>query len=165
MACGGPAEEPAEPAGPALESPAAGIRLLSIPEPFELATDDPAGPVLTVPESAGGGTVRITLSGEHPDGLNIIEAAKQEMADFEAMQNGESFGQTKLMAPIGLTYMLRGRYASGGTPSEELRAMVAHPWGNRLLTLSYVYPLGDDTQQRGEQLMALLGEIEALDPS
>lgn len=165
MACGGPAEEPAEPAGPALESPVAGIRLLSIPEPFELATNDPAGPVLTVPESAGGGTVRITLSEEHPDGLNIVEAAKQEMADFEAMPDGESFGQTKLMAPIGLTYMLRGRYTSGDAPTEELRAMVAHPWGNRLLTVSYVYPLGDDTQQRGEQLMALLGEIEALDPS
>lgn len=161
-ACGPGTQEAAEPGGPALESRAAGIRLVSIPAPFVLASNDPPGPVLTVPEAEGGGTVRITLSGEHSGGLNIIEAAQQEMTNFEAMPDGESFGQTKLVAPIGLTYMLRGRYTADGGSSEELRAMVAHPWGNRLLTVSYAYPVGDDTKERGGQLMALLGEIEVL---
>lgn len=160
--CAPGTDEAQEPGAAAIENEAVGVRLLAVPEPFELVSDDADGVVLEVVDRAAGGTVRITLSEVYEGGLNIVEAVKTGLAEFQAMPDGESFGQTQLMAPIGLTYMLRGRYTAEGTPTEALRAIVAHPWGNRLLTVAYTYPRGDDTKERGEQLMGLLGEIEAL---
>ena len=158
------APEPAEPPpAESVESVSAGIRISALPIAFEVAANDPDTLRLTAPSLAGPNGVTITLSDEYPGGLNIFDAVKQEMANFEALPEGRSFGQTQLVAPIGLTYMARGRYQRDGAQVEELKAMLAHPWGNRLLTVAYAYPAGTDTSERGAQLMELLGEMEAME--
>ena len=158
------AEPPSEPAVPeSVESAAAGVRIAALSEGFEVAANDAAGLRLTVASEAGDGTLTVTMSDEYEQGLNIIDAVETQMAAFEARPEGRSLGQTKMVAPIGLTYMARGRYLVEGTEVEELRAMLAHPRGNRLLTVSYVYPAGAETSERGAQLMEVLGEMEALD--
>lgn len=164
FACGAPSDEPVEPVDTSVESAAAGIRILAVPEPFVVEANDGNGLLLTTPSLPGSGSVMITMSDEYPTGLNIIEAVTEELANFEALPEGASFGQTQLVAPIGTIYMARGRYLSGETETEELKAMLAHPWGNRLLSFAYSYPAGEDTAERGGQLMELLGEVEPLDP-
>jgi len=144
-----------------VEVASAGVSVGALPGLFSVAVNDAERFELDVP-SLPGSRVRITLSDDHPSGLNIVEAVRQELAAFETLPDGVSFGQTQLVAPIGLTYMVRGRYAADDGAVEELRALVAHPWGNRLLTLAYRYPASDDTSERGGQLMELLGELEAL---
>jgi hypothetical protein len=139
---------------------AAGVRVAMLPEGFEVVSNGEAG--LTLSASPSGG-VEITLGDVVEGGLNIVETLNAELAAFEALPDGESFGHTQIVAPIGLTYLVRGRYAADGGTTEELRALVAHPWGNRLLTVAYRYPLGEDTVDRGNRLMELLGEIEPLD--
>lgn len=161
-ACPG-AEPPAdEPAAEPVESAAAGVRIAALPAVFEVESNDASGLALGAPSLPGPSDLTITLSDEYEQGLDIIDAVEQALAGFEARPAGRSFGQTQLISPLGHAYMPRGRYEIDGRPVEELRALLAHPWGNRLLTLSYVYPAGDDTSERGEQLMELLGEMEAL---
>jgi hypothetical protein len=156
-----PAPEPA--VAESVESAAAGVRVAALPEGVRVAANDAGGLRLTVASENGDGTMTVTSSDVYATGLNIIDAVEAEMAAFEARPEGRSFGQTKMVAPIGLTYMARGRYLAEGAEVEELRALLAHPWGNRLLTLSYVYPAGTDTSERGALLMEVLGEMEALD--
>lgn len=159
------AEPPAtEPEPVSVESSAAGIRIAALPEAFAVSTNDSDGLGLGAASMPGPSSVSVTLSEEYQDGLNIVEAVQLVLDDFAARPAGESFGQTQLVAPIGLAYMARGRYEIDGAAVEELRAMLAHPWGNRLLSVAYTYPAGSDSSERGAQLMELLGEIEPLDP-
>ncbi len=146
-----------------IESEAAGIGIAALPADFTVTSNDAEGLRLAVASEAGAGEMTVVTSEVYQEGLNIIDAVEIEMANFEGKPEGRSFGQTKMVAPMGLTYMARGRYLSDGAEVEELRAMLAHPWGNRLLTLSYVYPAGEDTSERGAQLMELLGEVVALE--
>jgi hypothetical protein len=101
----------------------------------------------------------VTLGEVVGAGINIFETVEEQLTSFTELPEGASFGQTQLMAEIGLAFMLRGRYQVAGNPVEELRIILVHPVGNRLLTASYIYPLGDDTSERGQQLMELLGEM------
>lgn len=158
------AEETPEPApAESVESVSAGVRITALPDVFDVAGNDSDALRLTASSLPGPNSVTITLSDEYPSGLNILDAVKQEMSNFEALPEGRSFGQTQLVAPIGLTYMARGRYERDGAQVEELKAMLAHPWGNRLLAVAYAYPAGTDTSERGAQLMELLGEMEAIE--
>jgi hypothetical protein len=141
---------------------AAGVSIALLPEGFAVVTNDPKRFEMAA-DPATGGSVSIVLGETEPSGVNIVEAVKSEIAAFEALPDGQSFGQNQLIAPIGLTYVVRGRYTAAAGTTEELRALVVHTWGNRLLTVVYGYPLGDDTSERAAQLMELLGEIEPLD--
>lgn len=139
----------------------AGVRIAELPESFEVtANDTERFELAALPPTEG--SVVFTLGDTQAGGVNIVETVKAELAAFASLPDGQSFGQTQLVAPIGLTYMARGRYSRDDVSMEELKALVVHPWGNRLLSVEYVYPAGEDTSDRGAQLMELLGEIEAL---
>ena len=157
-------EPAAAPPSQTVESVAAGVRIAALPTVFEIASNGPDELVLTAPTSATPNSLTVTLSDVYPGGLNIIDAVEQALDGFRDLPAGQSFGQTQLVAPIGLTYMARGRYEVDGVGVEELKAMLAHPWGNRLLTIAYAYPAGTDTSDRAAQLMELLGEMEPLPP-
>jgi hypothetical protein len=163
FACGAPTEETLEPVDKSIESTAAGIRIVTLPDPFVVEANDDNGLLLRTPTLPGSGSVLITMSDVYPTGLNIIKVVTEELSNFEALPEGTSFGQNQLIAPIGTVYVARGRYLSGETQIEELKAMLAHPWGNRLLTLAYTYPATEDTAERPGHLMDLLGEVEPLD--
>lgn len=164
-ACGeGEAPRVAEVERAGFTATSAGVRLSTLPGAFEVVVNDDERLELTVPALQGPSTIFITLGALEAGGLNIVERVKEELARFDARPEGQSFGQTKLVAPMGLTYMVRGRYRQDDVTFEELRALLVHPWGNRLLRLVYRYPAADDSSERGRQLMELLGEMEALEP-
>jgi hypothetical protein len=162
-ACSSEPAAPPAPADTSLEAPAVMLRLGATPEVFELDTNDAAGLAFTAPSLAGPSMVTVTLGDVVDGGINIFEQVEEQLASFTELPEGASYGQTQLVAPIGLTFMLRGRYQDEGRAVEELRAILVHPAGNRLLTASYRYPVGDDTSERGQQLMELLGEMEPLE--
>ena len=162
-ACGSEPAAPPAAADTSLTAPSVLLRLTATPEVFELAANDAERLEFTAPSLAGPSTMTITLGDPETGGLNILEHLEQQLASFRELPEGVSFGQTQLVAPIGLTFMLRGRYREAEREVEELRAILVHPASNRLLTISYRYPAGEDTAERGRQLMELLGEMEPLE--
>jgi hypothetical protein len=147
------------------DAPSALLHLAATPEAFEVETNDAETLTLTAPGLPGPSTVTVTLGELVEGGINIYEAVEEQLASFTELPEGASFGQTQLMADLGLAFMLRGRYQIEGNPVEELRIVLVHPVGNRLLSAGYVYPLGDDTSERGQQLMELFGEMSSLEPA
>ena len=164
-ACSTEPEVAPPPGDTSFEAPSALLRFTGTPEVFEIAINDAESLTLTAPGLPGPSTVNVTLGETVAGGINIFETVEEHLASFTELPEGASFGQTQLVAPIGLTFMLRGRYLVEGIQVEELRAILVHPAGNRLLTASYSYPVGDDTSERGQQLMELLGEMESLEPA
>lgn len=163
-ACASETEAPAAPADTSFDAPSALVHVAATPEVFAVETNDAESLRLSAPGLPGPSEVNVTLGEVVAGGINIFEAVEEQMATFTEMPEGASFGQTQLVADIGLTFMLRGRYLVEGNQAEELRMILVHPAGNRLLTISYVYPLGEDTAERGQQLMELLGEMSSLEP-
>jgi len=166
LAFGACASEPAAPPTPAdtsITAPSVLLRLAAIPEVFELAANDAEQLEFTAPSLPGPSTMTITLGDPEPGGLNILEHLEQQLDRFSELPEGVSFGWKQLSAPLGLTFLVRGRYQEGGREIEEFRAILVHPAGNRLLTMSYRYPASEDTVERGLQLMELLGEMEPLE--
>ena len=162
-ACASEPETPPVAADTSLSAPAILLHLTAVPAVFEVETNDEEGLSLSAASLPGPSSVGITLGEYEPGGINIFERVEEQLASFTELPGGSSFGQTQLVAPIGLTFMLRGRYTDGDQELEELRAILVHPAGNRLLTASYSYPVGDDTTERGQQLMELLGEMEPIE--
>ena len=163
-ACGSEPIAPPVSTDTSLVAPSARVRLATTPEIFEVAANDAERLEFTAPSLPGPSRVTITLGEIETAGINIFERVEQQLASFNELPSGSSFGQTQLVAPIGLIFMLRGRFEEDDREVEELRAILVHPVGNRLLTISYRYPAGNDTAERGQQLMELLGEIEDLKP-
>jgi hypothetical protein len=78
------------------------------------------------------------------------------------MPGGSYLGNRELVTPIGAAFTARARYQADGREVEETKVFAVHPAGDRLLIVSYVYPAGGDSQERVQQLLLLLGEIEGL---
>jgi hypothetical protein len=164
-ACSSAPEAPPAPGDTSFDAPAVLLHLATTPEVFEVETNDAETLTMTAPGLPGPSTVTVTLGELVEGGINIYEAVEEQLASFTELPEGASFGQTQLMADLGLAFMLRGRYQVEGNPVEELRIILVHPVGNRLLSAAYVYPLGDDTSERGQQLMELFGEMSSLAPA
>lgn len=163
-ACGSEPIAPPVPTDTSLVAPSALVRLATTPEVFEVTANDAEQLEFSAPSLPGPSRVTISLGDTEATGINIFERVEQQLASFTELPSGSSFGQTQLVAPIGLIFMLRGRFEEDDREIEELRAILVHPVGNRLLTISYQYPAENDTAERGQQLMELLGEIEELKP-
>lgn len=161
-----PTPEAAPEAGPRVENAALGIALGSIPVPFELRHGEADTLVLArVLDEGGEGLVLIAAGPVETGGINLVEVAKQRNADFAALEGGESFGNRELGTQIGPAFTARGSYDSDGSRVEETWIFTLHPGENRLLRLSYRYPAGGDSGGRVNELMELLGEVEALAPA
>lgn len=160
-ACAERAEETPAAAVRRVESPALGIAIADLPADFEVADD--AGETLRLDAThPTGGSVEVTV-GEPENGLNLQAEVVRRGDAFRAMPGGEYNGSRELGTPFGPAYYSRGSYdtADGGR-EEQTWIYALHPSGeSRLLTLAYSYPAGEG-QSRVNELLGLLGEIEAL---
>jgi hypothetical protein len=132
------------PAGLSLRDNGADIRLV----PDGSASDDPS-------------ELRIEVGPPSDFGIDPVQLANDQQASFGEAAGGEYFGAQKLVTPLGPATYARGRFdAEDGSRIEETRAYAVHPAANRLVTVTYRYPAGDDSRERVAQLLELLGEIE-----
>lgn len=166
--CGGePATELQAPQR--VESPGLGIALAALPRGFVLESDGEGGIVLGRHPELPPGTVTIEATEAQQAGVNLVVAVNDQKTRIESLPEGKFQGQTELAGPTGRAYLTRGRYLEpAGTRVEELRIFTLHPEYpavNRMLTLTYVYPAAGDSTERAEQIMEVLGEVEALTPA
>lgn len=161
LACGGEAPPPV-PESVRVEHADLGLAIAALPEPFEAVETSGDALVLTAPGENGAGTVTITV-GTPRRNPNLVEAAKVGKEELEAAPDGEFFGHRSLGGSLGNIYTARGAYTrADGTRVEEVLAYALHPLEqNRILKIRYTYPPGE-SQERVNQLLYLLGEIEGL---
>jgi hypothetical protein len=162
LALTGCASEPPAPAAAPerVESPELGVVIAALPAAFEVAEN--AGETLSLTaREVDGGSVEITIGPLQMSGINLIEVVKQKRAEFEA--DGLYFGNRELMTPTGPAFTTRGQVTENGNPVEITSVYSLPPDGSdRLMTVTYRYPGGGDSQARVGELLELLGEIEAL---
>ncbi len=154
-ACQEPEPEGPPPAEP-FENAALAIGSEGLGDSWALVSNEDQELVLS---DGGDGVLTISM-GEATSSPNIVEAVRGKLADFDAMEGGESFGNQQLQAPIGLVYTARGRYPGESGTTEEFWAYCVHPLGGRLLEMLYTYPAGDDSQTRAQNLINLFGYLE-----
>lgn len=148
-------------AGDEVANSALSITIAPLPEPFEVLDNEGETLRLAVDGEAARGLVELHLGAPQPQGINLVDEATGRRAYFESLPGGEFLGNQEIVAPIGSVYTARGRYDGDSGPVEELWSMTVPPGDDRLLTLVYRYPAGDDSQQRAQQLLELLGNLAA----
>jgi hypothetical protein len=132
--------------------------------PAGLALRDNGADIRLVPGDADAGDpseLRIEVGPDSNFGIDPVQLANDQQASF-VESGGEFFGAQKLVTPLGPATYARGRFdGEDGSRIEETRAYAVHPTANRLVTLTYRYPAGEDSRERVAQLLEVLGEIEA----
>jgi hypothetical protein len=156
-ACAKPLPEPVA-VDSRVERPAIGLALASTPEPFALASEAADRIDLTAP---GPARLSIVIGPEQRAGINLIDHIKERKSWFEQAEGGSYLGNRELMTQIGSAFTARGTYAAPEGAVEETWVYAIHPSANRLLTVTYTYPT-DESQERVQQLIAALGEIEGI---
>ncbi len=160
---GARASDPAAPPGAErTENPELGLAIAAMPEAFQVAENQGETLKLAAPDVEGG-NVEITIGPLELGGINLVEVVKNRKAEIEA-EGGLYFGNRELMTPYGAAYTTRGQVTGpDGGPVEVTAVYSLHPDGSdRLMTVTYRYPGGGDSQARVGELLELLGEIEAL---
>ena len=138
--------------------------------PLGLALRSNGADLRLAPASAEGsplaGEIRIMADPPSDYGIDVVTIANDQQAAFLAAPRGEFFGAQKLVTPLGEATYARGRFdAEDGSRVEEARAFAVHPAANRLVTVTYRYPAGEDSRERVAVLLEVLGEIEARTPT
>lgn len=156
------AKAPAPPPEPVrAENAELGIAIAAVPEVFSVVTASGPTIELATPGETGTGRALITAGPTEGFGINLINAVKERKAWFESTEGGEYFGNRELGTPNGTAFTARGAYDGESGRVEETWVYTVHPMANRLLTLTYTYPVGQ-SQERVQHLLELLGEIEGL---
>ncbi len=157
-ACGSGTSTPA--ATERIENTELGLAIAGLPAAFEVAENAGETLHLGVPDVDGAG-VEITIGPLEMGGINLVEVVKERRAAMEA--EGLYYGNRELMTPTGPAYTTRGQITGPDGPVEVTAVYSLHPDGSdRLMTVTYRYPGGGDSQARVNELLELLGEIEAL---
>jgi len=138
------------------------ITLLTLPETLTLAANSGAELAL-VPADGRPGRLTFGVTTPERGGVNLVDAINAHKAEVEAL-GGEYRGQIELGSPLGTAYASRGRYHEGEQEVEDFRVFAVHPSGTELLTLRYTYPVPDNTEERRNELLVVLGEIEPATP-
>ncbi len=159
LACGVRSEEPGEAPANRMEAPGIGIAIADLPAGLTVQSTSGEELVLTPVGQAGRIVIQAAPAGE---GTNLVQAVKDHQASIEARPGAQYLGVRELVTPLGSAYWSRGRYEEGGALVEETRIVTLHPSGDRLLRLTYVYPAGDDSGARIQQLLGVVAEVEGL---
>jgi hypothetical protein len=158
VACG----KEAPPAPARVENPALGVAIAALPDEFEVVSADGETIELTADGPSGPGRAVIAAGPYETAGINLVDATKERKAWFESTPGAVYFGNRELGTPIGTAFTARGTYPTQDGEVEETWVYALHPTANRILTITFTYPTGE-SEDRVQQLMALLGEIEAAD--
>lgn len=159
LACKKEAAPPPEPHA-RVECPELGLAFATLPYGFEVEVNQGKELVLTLDSEEKTGRMWVELGPQEAFGINLVEIVNSQKAIFEAYEEGEFFGNRELIAPQGPAYYSRGRFLGEGQRVEEVRAFILHPSENRLVTLHYRYPAGEDSKDRVNEMLLWLGEME-----
>jgi hypothetical protein len=144
-----------------IENADLGLALAALPAAFEVAENAGESLALIAP-AVEGGTVQVTVGPLELAGINLVEVVKERRTEFEG-EGRLYFGNRELMTPYGSAYTTRGQITGADGPLEVTSVYSLHPDGSdRLMTVTYRYPGGGDSQARVGELLELLGELEAL---
>ena len=147
--------------GARAENPDLGLAIAEVPQPFREVSADADGWKFEAAGDGGAGILVVSAGPEESGSINLVEVVKERRAWFEGAEDRQYFGNRELGGPFGTIYTARGSHQTPEGPVEETWAYAIHPGAYRLLTVRYTYPTGE-SGTRVEQLMAFLGEIEAL---
>jgi len=156
VACAGP---PAPPPDPGVENLDLDIRLAAVPDGL-LVTDNQGTSLQLRPAGENLGGVLWFAVGSEQAGVNLVAAVKAHQERIEGQPEGDYKGAQELQGPLGTAFYSRGRFVETGGTEEETVLLTIHPSGNRLLTISYRYPAGEDSAKRVEQLIEVLSNVE-----
>lgn len=164
IGCGGAEETADAPRGPVVELPAINLAFDALPAGFVVGSSS-ADTVELVPSDPEANGRMWVEAGEISDfGIDLVQVVTDQTEAYAQFDNSEYFGGRKLViAAAGEAYYVRGRYDENGERREELRLFLVHPSENRLVSLHYAYPAGDDSADRVQELFALAGELAVLD--
>jgi hypothetical protein len=141
---------------------------LTVPADAGFTVEENAGPVLRLRfEGEGdleGGILTYAVSEPEAAGPNLVVAVNGRREEIESRPEGHFFGQIELGSHLGPAYSTRGRYRdASGAMVEEIRIFALHPQGDRLLHLTYGYPVPlaeTHATRRRDQALAALGWVE-----
>lgn len=156
-------EPPPSPAAPQpVENPQLGLELTDVPEGFVLESNEGEEIVLERRAGLTPGMMVVTARPEpERGGVNLV-AALNERAE-EVAEMGGVLRQVELGSHLGPAYLARSRWPEDGGEREQMQIFGLHPTANRMLVITYDYPLSGDTQDRREHMMDTLGRIAALE--
>jgi hypothetical protein len=156
-ACSGGGEPaPAQP--DPIPCPQLGVQLAQIPSGLRLVANDDDGLRLAPAAEGVSGLLVVSLE-PAAEGVNLVAAVQEHQAAIEAAEGGSYLGAQELVGPLGVTFWSRGRFRQDEGLLEETIFFALHPSGQRILTATYRYPAGDDSSQRVQQALDLMGEL------
>lgn len=162
LACQTSEPPPAPTAPQPVPNPQLDLQLTGIPEGFVLGSNEGEEIVLERRAGLTPGTVLVTALPElERGGVNLV-AALNERAD-EVAEKGGKLRQVELGSHLGPAYLARSRWPEEGGEKEQMQIFALHPTANRMLLITYDYPLTGDTQDRREHMMDVLSLVEGLD--
>lgn len=160
--CKTPAPPPA-PVSLAFDNAALGLQWSAPPAGFAVTRNEGGTLELAPTDGARGGRMWVTVGERSDFGLEIVKLVNEQKGVFEGLPNGRFSGSRKLVAPTGEAFYSRGQFDDEtATAVEEVRVFTTHPVENRLVTLHYRYPLGNDSAARLPEILELLGSMGAL---
>lgn len=159
VGCGGGSEQPD--VVPSVTNDVLQLRLTSVPSDFVVTVNE--GDRLELEPSAEGLQGRVSFTvGPEERGVNLVAAVKRHQRHIEEFPQADYKGGQELSTERGTAFYSRGRYLAGTTETEETAVFIQHPTQSRLLTITYRYPADVDSSVRVQQLLDLLGEVDAV---
>ena len=153
-------EPPAAPQGPVTNTEL-GITIAALPTDCSVQRNEGRDLVLACGSRQGTTGEILFQAGEDAAGVDLPALARGQKQAFEVMPEGKFHGNRELVTPTGAAYTARGRYVEDGKALEEIRILSLHPATSGLLVVRSRYPEGDETAKRMEQVLLVLGEVEA----
>lgn len=146
-----------------VENPELQLALADVPAGLEVAANEGAEIHLR-PVAQGLDGLLVVAEDEPRTNPNMVAAIEEHQATIESRPDGVYGGQRELTYSFGSAFYSRGQFTENGRPMEETILVTLHPAkGDRLLRMTYTYPVAADTAERlGEHLFVLLGELEVL---
>jgi hypothetical protein len=144
---------------PGVENSDLAIRLTTVPDGLIVAENQGTTLELRPADATSGGAIRFAV-GPETIGVNLVAAVNDHQAHIEGLPDGEYRGAQELQGDFGTAFYSRGRFSVDGALQEETQILLIHPAGNRLLTIAYQYPAGEDSAARVEQLIDVLSYVE-----
>lgn len=157
-----PEPDVVEPTPVVVENTTLRLRLAGVPGEFKTVTNDGDQLILSVAASAIEGEIQ--FANKPPEaGQNLPAELKFHEKAIEEQEGGDYLGAQELTSQLGTTYYSRGRYQLNGALIEETTIFALHPYADRITTITYRYPAGDDSGERVQQLFEVLAVVEGLD--
>lgn len=158
--CAGPPSDPI-PVAKTVTNAALGIRIAALPADFKISINE--GDTLELMPSASGVKGRLWFSvGPEVPGVNLVAGRNAHQRSIDERPEAAYKGGQELVTQLGTAFYSRGQYLGGTTRMEETAIFVIHPTETRMLTATYRYPAGVDSSVRVQQLLDVVGEVEAI---